>query len=476
MLTFAAIVMKITFWGAARQVTGSMYLLETRLGYRVLVDCGLDYEQQRFFHDSPPGEFPFDPASIDVLLLTHAHIDHSGNIPNLVKQGFNGKVFCTPPTADLIRHLLLDSANIQAGDYRKAKGKKKGKRPQKVPQPLYAHHHVMEAMEQVITLPYHKAFRLNDELEFTFYQAGHLLGAASIYLRFTENGQTRCIGFTGDLGRKNSKLVTDPETMPELDYLVSESTYGARTHQVKHDAETEMLHHIQKTCVDINGKLIIPAFSVGRTQAIVHTLNQLDKAGKLPRIKVFVDSPLALRTTPYYEHYRDELNSEAKTFMDEHGDLFDFENLRFVQGIEDENDLHYTYEPCVIISAAGMVEGGRIQEHVKNHIQNPFATILIAGFCAEGTLGHRLLSGQPNIRIKNKELRVYAKINSTDVFSSHADQEQLLQNINAYRHPGLKKIFLTHGEQGAMETLQQAIEKQGFTAVELPEKGDTFFL
>lgn len=468
--------MKLTFWGAARQVTGSMHLLETQSGYKVLVDCGLDYEQQRFFHDNPPNSFPFDPAAIDVVLLTHAHIDHSGNLPNLVRQGFKGNIICTPPTADLIKHLLFDSANIQAFDYKKSKSKGKGKLKKPTPKPLYGHQDVVRCMEKVLTLNFHKAFRLNDELEFTFYEAGHLLGAACIHLNYEEDGKKRSIGFTGDLGRNGSKLVRDPEQMPEVDYLVTETTYGGRSHKVKNSAEDELLSHVKQTCVDINGKLIIPAFSVGRTQAIIYTLNRLHKKGLLPKIKVFVDSPLALRTTPYYEHYENLLNEEAQTFFDTHGDLFSFEQLTFVQGIHDEHDLNYTQEPCIIVSAAGMVEGGRIQEHVKNHIGNPFSTILIAGFCAEGTLGHRLLQGQPSINIKHREMRVYAQIKSTDVFSSHADQEQLIQNTLAYNSKRLKKAFLVHGDERSMEIFSSTMQQLHFDKCHIPDKGETYLL
>ncbi len=475
LITFASF-MKLTFWGAARQVTGSMYMLETQKGYRVLVDCGLDYEQQRHLHGNPSRLFPFDPAGISILILTHAHIDHSGNIPNLVSQGFRGHIFCTPATADIVKHLLLDSANIQAGDARKAKNRsKKGRRAQDAV-PLFTQKDVMNSMEQVITLDFHKPFRLNDGLQFTFYEAGHLLGAASVLVEFTENGQTQNIGFTGDLGRNNSKLVKNPEQMPELNYLITESTYGGRMHKVQRDAESELLHHINETCVKINGKLVIPAFSVGRTQAIIYTLNRLDKQGLLPRIKVFVDSPLALRTTPYYEQYQHQLNEEAKAFYAKQGDLFDFENLTFVQTPADEKDLFYCHEPYVIISAAGMVEGGRIQEHVKNHVQNPFSTILIAGYCAEGTLGARLLSGQKTVKIKGKELRVYSQITSTDVFSSHADQEQLIQNTLSYNSSKLKQVFLTHGDEPSMATFETLLRQKHFDKITIPVKGQEFTL
>ncbi len=453
--------MKLTIWGAAQQVTGSMHLLELDNGYKILIDCGLDYEQKQQFFYNPNAEFPFNPEEINLVVLTHAHIDHSGNIPNLIRQGFSGKIFCTPATAELTDFLLMDSANIQKAEIRKSRSKSKSKRG-KAPaiQPLYTQKHVMDALDRFLTVEFNKPFEIQPGTTITFIEAGHLLGAASALVNTTSNGKPLRIGFTGDLGKNGSKLIRDAQVMPDLDYLVCESTYGARHHKVTRSAEDELSAYIEETCVAIRGRLVIPAFSVGRTQSIIFTLNQLHQAGKLPPIRVFVDSPLAIRSTHVYSRYPRLLNEEAHQFSKQHGNLFEFENLYEAMDNYDSEEIKYYYEPCVIISAAGMVEGGRIQEHVLNNIQNPHSTILIAGFCAEGTLGHRLLQGQPTIHIKNKERAVFARIAATDVFSAHPDQSGLMEYLGNSIHKGLKKVFLVHGEGTAMETLKSKVSEE----------------
>jgi metallo-beta-lactamase family protein len=467
--------MKLTFWGAARQVTGSMHLLELNNGYRILVDCGLDYDQMKLFHNNPPADFPFEPASINAVLLTHAHIDHSGNLPNLVRQGFSGHIFCTPATADLINYLLADSAAIQLNDNRKKNKGKKGKK-KATGQPLYLQKHVMDTMEQVVTVNFNKKFNPVNNVEVQFIGAGHLLGAASILVKVEEDGVSKSIGFTGDIGKINSQLLEDPQIMDQPDYLVTESTYAGRKHKVTATPEEEMLMHVVKACVDQPGRLIIPAFSVGRTQGIVYTLRKLYQQGKLPRVRVFVDSPLAIKTTAIFPHYISELNEEARTEYAKTGELFDFEYLEMVMDQDGSEEIKYCYEPCVIISAAGMVEGGRIQEHIRNNIQNPFATVLIAGYCAEGTLGHRLLLGQPTVQINKKEVQIFAKISNTDVFSGHADHDALVDYVKDTGGTKLKKVFIVHGEEKSMFLFKDALEKEGMNAVFVPEKGDSFEL
>ncbi len=312
-----------------------------------------------------------------------------------------------------------------------------------------------------------------------------MLGAASIEVSITEHGHEKRIGFSGDLGRSNSKLVKNGEHFANVDYLITESTYGGRKHTVTQDAEDEMQHYVLSTCVNLRGKLVIPAFSVGRTQAIVFTLNQLKKKGLIPAaLKVFVDSPLAIKSTPVYEKHPYLLNDEAHHFRNEHGSLFNFEGLEYLEGMDEHDELLNYFEPCVIISAAGMVEGGRIQEHVVNNIENINSTILIAGFCAPGTLGQRLLLGQSTIRIKNKDRNVYAKIARTDIFSSHPDHDEIMNYIRITNNhtkehhdgQGLKKIFLIHGEIEQLNAMQGALAEIGINQIEIPEKGQEYIL
>ena len=463
--------MKIHFWGAARQVTGSMHLLELQDGTNILLDCGLDYEQQRYFLDNPRSAFPFDPASVYCVILSHAHVDHSGNIPNLIRQGFQGKVYCTPPTAELIYPLLKDSAKIQALEYRQSQRKKGIKKPK----PLYTEKHIEETMNRLVLLDFHHPFAIREDVQVTLYEAGHILGAAYIYLEILDNHRLKTLAFTGDWGRLHSKLVKDPEPMRNSDVLISESTYGGRIHKKNVDACDELWHHIESTCVKRGGKLIIPAFSVGRTQAIVFAIRQLYVQGKLPDIRVFVDSPLAVTSTRIYSQFPELLNSEAQQHLEKEKSLFHFPNLRMVEDPDQAAELATFRDACIIVSAAGMVEGGRIQEHIRQNIGHPSATILIAGFCAEGTLGHRLLQGQSTIRIKNRDFPVYAQIASTDVFSSHADHDTLKNMILQSVKPG-RKVFLVHGDSRQMELLKEDVEKFTDNEIWMPEAGDVYIM
>ena len=464
--------MKISFLGAARQVTGSMHLVTLKSGYNILIDCGMDYELKRnpVFKENI---FPFNAADIDTVILTHAHIDHSGNLPSLVYQGFKGNIICTPATAELTEFLLYDSANIQLMEYRKLVGKTKKTKHNTVPKPLYMASHVKDCVDKFATINFNTPFSLNQEVEITLIEAGHLLGAASVKVKTTESGITKTIGFTGDLGRSNSKLINNATLLSGIDALVSECTYGGRKHKITQAAEDEMLHYITTTCIDIRGRLIIPAFSVGRTQSIVFTINQLKQKGLIPHVKIFVDSPLAIRSSHVYEKHKELLNPEAFEFQKKHGSLLEFEDVEYLQDSKHHEALMYYSDPCVIISAAGMVEGGRIQEHIANNIENPFSTILISGYCAEGTFGYKLLNGQSTISIKNKTKRVFAKIASTDVFSSHPDCDEIYNYIHQVHQNGCKKVFLVHGDESQMNPMKERLSLVNINA-QMPEQGEVF--
>ena len=466
--------MKITFLGAARQVTGSMHLVTLQSGYNILIDCGMDYELKR----NPTYKediFPFNAADIDAVILTHAHIDHSGNLPSLVHQGFKGSIICTPATAELTEFLLYDSANIQLMEYRKALGTAKKTKRGNVSKPLYLSSQVKDTVNQFVLANFNESFTINKEVKITLIEAGHLLGAASVKMEVEENGKIKTLGFTGDLGRSNSKLINDATILTGIDTLVTECTYGGRKHKITQSAEEEMLHYITTTCIDIRGRLIIPAFSVGRTQSIVFTIHQLKRKGLIPHIKIFVDSPLAIRSTHVYEKHSELLNSEAAQFQNEFGALFEHNDIEYLEDMRHHEALMYYSDPCVIISAAGMVEGGRIQEHVSNNIENPYSTILISGFCAEGTFGHRLLNGQSTISIKNRTKRVLAKIASTDIFSSHPDGDEIYNYIYQTNQNGCNKVFLVHGDETQMNLMNERLALVGITA-EMPEQGQVFEL
>ena len=462
--------MKLTIWGAARQVTGSMHLLQTD-NYNILVDCGLDYERDTWIEENEA--FPFSPSDIDLVILTHAHIDHSGNLPTLIRFGFEGQILCTPATADLTELLLLDSVNIFLSKQRK---KRRGKHGfSEGPKPLYLQKHVMETVDRFVTIGFNKSFRINGQINLTFIPVGHLLGAAAAVLSIEEHGITRTIAFSGDIGRKNYPVLQDPESLPEVDYLVCESTYGGRNHKSTQTVEELLTETVNEACIKSPGRLIIPAFSVGRTQALVYSLNRIFSKGLLPRIKVFVDSPLAAYATDIFRKHHSLLNDEAQDFYKLLGDEFEFENLDYIQDMNASKAISNYYEPCIIISSAGMLEGGRIQDHLYYNISNYYCTILFIGYCAKGTLGHRLLRGDPVINLRHRELSVFATIKQTDLFSGHGDQTDLINFVKQQSPQKIKKVFLVHGEITAMEAFQSALCEESY-AVEIAEKGKTYQL
>jgi metallo-beta-lactamase family protein len=440
--------MKLTIHGAAKQVTGSMHLLEVGQ-YKILVDCGLDYEKD---HNIQVNEdFGFRPEDIDVVILTHAHIDHSGNLPTLVRMGFNGQILCTPPTADLTELLLLDSVNIFLSKAQKGRSRgRKHKHSSGGPQPLYLQKHVMDTV-------------------------GHLLGAAAAVLKINDKGEEKSIAFTGDIGRKNYPVLNDPEPLPPVDYIVSESTYGGRMHSKGKSVQETLIETIQKVCVNEQGRLIIPAFSIGRTQSLVFALNKIFNSGLLPKVPVFVDSPMAARATSLYRKHHNLVNKEAQEFYNKQGDEFDFDNLTYVETLKDSRQVSNYYEPCIIISSAGMLEGGRIQDHLFYNIQNYYCTILFIGYCAKGTLGYRLLRGDPIVHIKDRDLSVYATIKQTDVLSAHGDHEDLMNNIKVQDANKLKGVYLVHGEATSMQAMADALEQDGYK-VTIPEKSIAYEL
>ena len=461
--------MKLTIWGAAKQVTGSMHLLQSEK-YNILIDCGLDYEKDTYQEENQ--YFPFDPASIDVVILTHAHIDHSGNLPTLVRMGFNGQILCTPPTADLTELLLMDSVNIFLSKQNK---RGRGKRAGSGPKPLYLHKHVMDTADRFVTLAFDKDFKINERISLRFIPVGHLLGAAAVALTLQDEGKEKKIAFTGDIGRKNYPVLVDPQPIPAVDYLVSESTYGGRLHSTGTTIEEKLVETINETCIKFPGRLIIPAFSIGRTQALVYSLNKIFSEGLLPPVKIFVDSPLASFATDVYRKHHHLLNEESQAFYKRKGDEFEFDELSYVQDKRESISISNYHEPCIIISSAGMLEGGRIQDHLYYNIQNYYCTILFIGYCAKGTLGNRLLRGDPIVRLRHRDLMVFATIKQTDLLSGHGDHDDLLNTVKQQNPESLKRVFLVHGEDNSLQALSAAINEAGYKAT-IPEKGEVYEL
>ena len=476
--------MKLTFWGAAQQVTGSMYLLELADDYRILIDCGSNLErtngltppvEQAF----PTGFFPFEASSLSVVLLTHAHIDHSGNLPNLYREGYEGQILCTEPTYALTDILLKDAASLNQRKINDLNGSRKKKvldKQVKLHQELFLEKQVRESMESVVALEFGRKFRLTDSCSVTFIPAGHLLGAAHIVVDIFENGEKKSICFSGDIGRKNYPLLVDPAPVPHVDYLVCESTYGNRLHQDMASPEDALAEVIQRTCIDIPGRLIIPTFSVGRTQSLLYTLNRLYTERGFQPIKVFSDSPMGFESTKVYAKNIRQLSKEARDFFDANESLFDFENFEFLESSKASKAVSDYNEPCIIISSSGMVQGGRVEYHVAANIGNPYCTILLIGFCAEGTLGWRLLNGQPTLTIKGEEKSVLANIERIDVFSGHGDRNDLLGFVQMQSPERLKNIFLVHGETSSMEAFKETLAEAGYPNVQIPAKGQSYEL
>jgi metallo-beta-lactamase family protein len=470
--------MKLTFWGASRQVTGSMYLLELEDDYKILIDCGLDMERKDVNAEDYLGLFPFEPSQINVLILTHAHLDHCGYIPNLLREGFEGKIICTHATLELTKLILEDAAALNVRKLKKI-DTKRHKNPKSVPpfaKEWYLPKQVTEALELFYCVSFNQKTKLKKGASVTLIPAGHLLGAAHIYIEAEENGQTKRIGFSGDIGRFNAPLLTNPEPMPEVDYLVCESTYGNRKHKSNGKPEDEIYEIIRKTCVDIPGRLIVPAFSVGRTQALLYTLHRLQALGKLPPIKIFSDSPMALKSSYIYQKYIRSMNQEAQDFMQTKGSLFDFENLTFLETEKQSEAVSNYHEACVIISSSGMIQGGRIEHHVKQNLQNHYATILMIGFSAEGTLGYELMHGKETVKMGKKDIPVRANIQHIDVFSGHADVEGLSGFVHSQTPEKLKKIFLVHGDEQSMSDFQQVLIAEGYAQTLMPKRGESFEL
>jgi metallo-beta-lactamase family protein len=472
--------MKLTFWGAAQQVTGSMFLLESD-DYRILIDCGSDFDLdeigRKTRYEEQKSVFPFDASLINTVLLTHAHIDHSGNIPNLYKEGFEGRVVCTEPTLALTSLLLKDAANLHQKRLNARNGsKKKGKKKREVPMDYFVEKHVIEALDNFVPVSFGQRYRIADNITIVFYGAGHLLGASHIVLEVYEDGQKKRICFSGDIGRSNYPLLTDPQEIPQVDYLICESTYGNRLHEDQGAPAEVLADVIKRTCIDIPGRLIIPSFSVGRTQALLYTLNKIYMDRAFPYLKVFSDSPLAHSSTKVYQRHVRLLNKEARSFHEDNDMLFDFDNLIYLESSDASRAVSNHNEPCIIISSSGMVQGGRVEQHVEANIGNPYATILMIGYASEGTLGWRLLNGQDTISIRGKQLPVLANIEKIDVFSGHGDQNDLLKFVKMQDPEKLKGVFLVHGEQQSMADFQSIIEKNGYKSVEIPTRGHTYEL
>ena len=467
--------MKIKFCGAAKTVTGSCHLLTLNNGYKILLDCGLYQGRAKEMEDFNR-EWLFKPTEIDCLVLSHAHIDHSGRVPRLVKDGFKGNIISTHATRDLCTIMLLDSAHIQQKDAEYINRKKDLKGDKKV-KPLYEKEHVEQTMTMFTSVSYEHWHTITPGVEVLFRDAGHILGSASVTIKITQDdGHVVKFGFTGDIGRPDRPILKDPKPMPQVDFLISESTYGGREHSSAPQDEEHLLEIINNTCVKNRGKLIIPAFSVGRTQEIVYMFDKLHCDGKMPQIPVFVDSPLAVNATDIFRLHPECFDQEIMQHIIEDPDPFGFNRLHYVKKVEDSKKLNDRKDPCVIISASGMITAGRILHHIRNNIENPNNTVLIVGYCAPQTYGGRLRKGVDTIKMFGQELKVRAQILVMDSFSAHGDQSEMLDYLDNQSRKKLKKLFLCHGDEDRANIFRDALLEKGFRDVIIPHLGENVVL
>jgi metallo-beta-lactamase family protein len=452
----------ITFWGATRTVTGSMHQADA-CGRTLLLDCGL-FQGHRAESHRRNREFPFRPKDIDAVLLSHAHIDHCGNLPNLVRQGFAGPIYCTPATRALAAVMLGDAAKIQGEDAAYL-NRKRGKGEPKV-EPLYDGRDVYRTLLRFQSVAYDTQVSIARGIEATFMDAGHLLGSAMINLQ----ADGRQLTFTGDLGRPGVPILRSPASVPPCDLLISESTYGGHTHEPVEET-AERLGQVVRQTADRGGKLIIPAFSVGRTQTIVYFLHQLMRAGQLPDLPIFVDSPMAVRATEVYRAHPECFDDVTLRLLREHPDLFGEERIRYVDKVHESIELNHRPAPCVIISASGMCEAGRIVHHLKHNIEDPRSTILIAGYQAADTLGRRIVESRPEVRILGRTFQLKAQVVVLNGLSSHADHPGLLRSLSPLAGT-TRQVRLVHGEPERAAALADGLIKAGFADVAIPVRGD----
>ncbi|MDX2471868.1 MAG: MBL fold metallo-hydrolase [SAR324 cluster bacterium] len=463
--------MKIQFMGGAQTVTGSMHLIHVN-GFQILLECGM-FQGPREMSREINQNFEFDPADVDILVLSHAHLDHSGNIPNLVKKGFKGRIYATDATAELTQLMLKDSAFLQEMDVRWVnKIREKSGKPRV--EPLYDKKDVAACEHLFSPVPYDEAFEPLDGVQITFREAGHILGSAGILLEINENGRQFRIGFTGDIGRADSAVLRDPNPVRDVDILITETTYGNRKHDPQLDIEQQLCDMLNEAGHK-GSKILIPAFALGRTQQVVYYLHELFDQDRIPDIPIYVDSPLARKTTEIYRKYENYFDLKTtRTFLKDHEDPFGFNRLTYVEDAEESKALNNLVVPHVIISASGMCEGGRILHHLRNNIENPKCFILFVGYAAKHTLARRLMDGDKKVKIYGEEFTVKAKVIRLDGFSAHGDRKDILNYVKLTPPTKLKHIFLVHGEMESAESLVDAFRSQGYENIHIPERGQSY--
>ena len=457
--------MKITFHGAAQTVTGSKHLITLANGTQILLDCGL-FQGMGRATDGLNENFGFNPADVNYLVLSHAHIDHCGLLPRLVAKGFNGTIYCTPATMDLARILMLDSAKIQMQDSEFAN---KHLRPgEEAEEPLYTDEDAIKAVSLMKIVAYGEIYKINEDIFLKFTDAGHILGSAAVHLTLREEGKETKLTFSGDVGRYGDMLLKSPEVFDQADYIIIESTYGDSLHKDLEPIEKRLFEIINHTCTIKKGKVIIPAFSVGRTQELLYALNGLELKHQLPDVQYYVDSPLSAQATEVLKNHTEVYNQNVMNVMSVDHDIFAFKGLKFIESTEESKALNSDPRPCVIISSSGMAEGGRVRHHIKNNIGNAKNTILMVGYAEPSSLAGRLIAGQKVVEIFRDHYEVKAEVQSVSSMSAHGDYEDLLRFLSCQDPEKIKQVFLVHGEYDVQQKFALRLKGKGFNNVAIP--------
>lgn len=463
--------MKINFFGAAQTVTGSAHYLEIN-GHKILLDCGLFQGRRKDTHRINT-EFRFPPEEIDAVVLSHAHIDHSGNLPNLVKNGFNGPIHAHSATAHLCELMLMDSAHIQESDVRYV-NKRRAKRGEEPIEPLYKREDAQKAISLLQKQSMEKPFEVVPGVQVTFVEAGHILGSCSVILDIEEKGKQTRLWFSGDIGRTDLPILKDPVLPYDVDYMIMESTYGDKPHKSPDFAHQE-LQKIVQTTLNREGKVIIPAFAVGRTQELVYSIHRMMDAGDIPKVPVFVDSPLAVNVTDVFKQHPECFDEEALEMIqnDKHRAALGFDSLTYVRSVEESKALNEREDPMIIISASGMMETGRILHHLRHNIEDPRNTLLIVSWMAPHTLGRRMLEGITKVKIYGERYESKIDVQRVRGFSAHAGQGLLTEYALRVKDR-VKDIFLVHGEARGAEPLMELLKEKGMDNLHFPERGSVF--
>jgi metallo-beta-lactamase family protein len=460
--------MKISFHGAARTVTGSKHLITLANGKKILLDCGL-FQGMGSETEALNKEWGFEPSEVNYMILSHAHIDHCGLIPKLIKDGYEGVVYATPATKDLASILLEDSAGIQESDVKYA-NKRRALQGLPYLEPLYNTEDALIAADRFVTVEYDTWTRIDEDIEFCYTDAGHIIGSACVHVRITEKGKRKQITFSGDVGRYRDIILKSPAVFEQADVILLESTYGNSLHDEHHPTPDTLLEWIERTCIKKKGKLILPAFSVGRTQEILFALNQLELEGRLPEMEYFVDSPLSIKATQVVKRFPQYFNARIQKILLSDEDPFGFKGLKFIDSVEESKMLNYYKNPCLIISASGMADAGRIKHHISNNIENSRNTILFTGYCEPRSLGGRLMRKPKEINIYGQPHEVNAEIGEMRSMSAHGDYDDLLQFLGCQDIKQVEKLFLVHGEYDVQQDFRQRLVRKGYADVQIPER------